>query len=183
MCYFSTGCDFLKNREVLGSDIFIELQNGNITIEWKNLIFNGTYFSPNRIGERCYLGMFRGDTLLPGEWIIGANAMQDYYFVYDLAKKMDTQYTPPREYRSIGIARKNPIDVIRQIHYNTTYSGYKSDPNDVSYSIAPTNPSNDDDQWLKEHLVLVISVSAVFLLLIVLTFFYSKNKKSSTSKN
>ena len=89
MCFFSTGCDNLKNREILGSDIFIQLQNGNITIDWKNLIVNGTYF-PSRVwNDRCYLGMFRGDILLPGEWIIGANAMTDYYFVYDLAKKMD----------------------------------------------------------------------------------------------
>ena len=57
--------------------------------------------------------MFRGDTLQPGEWELGAIAMQDYYIVYDLEVKVDHQFTPPQEYRSVGIALKNPDDIIK----------------------------------------------------------------------
>ena len=89
MCYFYSKCENLQNKEILPANIEIQLKDGGITIDWKYLIYDKKYFAPSRLGDRCYLGMFRSMTLLPGEWIFGANAMQDYYFVYDLELKTD----------------------------------------------------------------------------------------------
>jgi hypothetical protein len=52
-------------------------------------LLDKSYFAPNATDERCYLGMFRGDTLGDGEWDLGSIVMQDYYIVYDLEVKMD----------------------------------------------------------------------------------------------
>lgn len=66
------------------------LEGGEIKISWNNLLLDSKYFVPDQIGApRCFLGMFRGDTLKYGEWELGAIAMQDYYIVYDLEVKVD----------------------------------------------------------------------------------------------
>ena len=53
--------------------------------------------------------------------------------MYDLQEKNDTDTNT--WYRSVGIGLRNPDDLIRDHHYNTSYVGFKQDQMDVSYSI------------------------------------------------
>ena len=109
--------------------------------------------------------------------------MQDYYFVYDLELKYDNQFSPPRQYRSLGIGRKNYRDIIKQTHYNTTFPGYRADPFDVSYFIGP-EPPKKDETWFQKHIVLIISISVLLILLIAVvacTLKRRSNKKGDRS--
>ena len=125
-CYFRDSCDWLKNNGFpIPFDINITLADGGVyTIKSDYLLMDGKYFAYQNKEDKCYFGMFRGDTLKDGEWELGSIAMQDYYIVFDLEVKIDDQFSPPLPYRSVGIGKKNPYDIIKQIHYNTSYAGY-----------------------------------------------------------
>ena len=145
-------------------------------IKWDDLLVDGKYISPSTLADRCYLGLFKSSTLDSGEWELGAVGMKDHYIVFDLEVKVDKQFNPPREYRSIGIASKNPDDVIKQIHYNTSYVGYQKDPYDVSYSIAAGDdpkPKGNAPKWM----ILVIAISCALILLLSVSIICKKCKK------
>ena len=92
---------------------------------------------------------------------------------------MRTDPVDGKKFRSIGIGEKNPDDIIRQVHYNTSYVGYKANPLDISYSLIPNiTPDDKPQSWFQKHIMLVVTVSFLaFTIIAIMAALIFKRRK------
>ena len=142
-CFYNTTCDEVKSVYVQNHkelDFHIQLENGEMTIPWEDLYVDGNYINPFAVENRCYIQILYDEKLKRGTWELGAVAMKNYYFVYDLTSRQDNSTSPATSYRTLGIGLKNSDDVIRQQAYNISDPLFRENKNDVSYSIFKDPP-------------------------------------------
>ena len=183
-CYFTEmTCDEVRALNLSGTDLAINMgYNFTYHVEWNDILVDGSYYQPKSDSEkRCYVGIFKTDTLPVGIWELGALAMKDYYIVYDMTLRPYTVSEHTFYARSIGIGLKNPEDIIRQVNYNSSYPGYRSNPLDVSYSIAPNDhPNHGKDNH--KFVILVIILSSLFILVALVAIVKKCRSKSSVGQ-
>lgn len=123
-CIFQETCDNVRqkideyNKLFEGKDVFdigitIKLNDGktqyDIELSQDDMLVGGQQMDDARGNKVCYLPFFVQDQF-PKSWIIGTIIMHKYYVVYD---RTPFQYDN-LEYNRIGIAKKNPVDLIGQ---------------------------------------------------------------------
>ena len=163
-CYWKHSCGYVLSTPIQPQhlSVFFDTDN-NYTVRYDRIVIDGRYFT-TASEDYCYLGIFQGHHLAPGIWEFGSIAMLDYYIVFDMTLRNETDQYGTQQFRSIGFGRINEEDVIKQEHYNRSSSLYREDPLDVSYSLSPA-PEPDDGQT---HKPLVMLVSAILLALLLL---------------
>ena len=74
------------DKNISISDLKINLGNNiTYTVNWKDILVEGSYYNTTITEEkRCYVVVFKTDTLPVEVWELGVLAMKDYYIVYDM---------------------------------------------------------------------------------------------------
>ena len=188
LCRANSRCSELTDKQKSAFDIKFQVVGSNnanymITIPGKDLLFESEEIGYDNM--YCYIGIYveNATEVNTDFWTVGSKILKNYYLVFD-----QTPFNERSEnHNYVGIAKKNPLNVIGQQHYDPSSEYYDPEDESLDQSIDVdgfSDPYKSFAFWLRDNKGLVIFLVLLFVFVLCCVSYIirvqCKKKKSYT---